>query len=76
MLIPSKKLRELQDKAKSLEKQMDDIINADGKISDWQALRDELSIVQNIKIPCEMNRINPIIVDGHDLPTRKAPQYV
>ena len=70
------KLDELRAKAKELEKQMDAIIKADGKISDWHALRDELNIVQNIKIPAEMNRHKPIPVGGYGVPTYQVPRYV
>lgn len=70
------KLDELRAKAKELESKMDAIVKSDGKISDWHALRDELNIVQNIKIPCEMNRQKPIVGGGYDLPTYQVPQYV
>ena len=69
-------LKKLQDKAKELETKMDDIIKADGKISDWHALRDELNIIQNIKIPCELNRLKPIPVGGYHAQTYQVPNYV
>ena len=70
------KLDELKARAKELESKMDAIIKADGKISDWHALRDELNIIKNIKIPCEMNRQRPIPVSGYDVPTYQIPRYV
>ena len=69
-------LKKLQDKAKELETKMDAIIKADGKISEWQTLRDELNIIQNIKIPIELNRSKPLPVGGYQVQTYQVPHYV
>lgn len=69
-------LKKLQEQARRLESEMDDIVENDGRISDWQAKRDELNIIKNIKIPAELNRQRPIQQGGYEAHIYSVPRHV
>ena len=70
------RLDRLQKEARETEQQMDAIIKNDGRISDWQELRDKLNILKNIKIPAELNRVRPVTTNNYDVHIYQIPRYV